>query len=99
MADTKVRVLARVIALPDKVEEAKTVLLSLIRPTRQEPGCIRYELWQERENRTNFNWVEEWESQVALDQHLTSAHFQEANSKLASLLATEPVIGFYQLVA
>ncbi len=99
MSDSRIRVLARVVTLPNKVEEAKSILLSLIAPTRQEPGCIRYELWQKKDDPSNFNWVEEWENQASLDAHLTSPHFQEANSKLAGLLATEPVIASYGLVA
>lgn len=99
MTDPKVCVLATVVALPNQVEEAKAILLSLIAPTRQEPGCIRYELWQKQDDPADFNWVEEWENQAALNAHLNSPHFQEVNSKLASLLATEPVINFYQLIA
>ena len=99
MTDPKVCVLATVVALPNQVEEAKAILLSLIAPTRQEPGCIRYELWQKQDDPVDFNWVEEWENQAALNAHLNSPHFQEVNSKLASLLATEPVINFYQLIA
>lgn len=99
MANSNIHVLARVIGLPDKVDEVKTILLTLIEPTRQEVGCLRYELWQNQDDPTDFNWVEEWKNQASLDSHLSSSHFKKANSKLIPLLATEPVIRFYQLVA
>lgn len=44
MAKKMVRVVARVVALSEKVEEVKLVLLGLVEPTRRESGCIHYEL-------------------------------------------------------
>ncbi len=44
MTKTTIRVVARVVALADKVDELKLVLMRLIEPTRQEKGCIIYEL-------------------------------------------------------
>lgn len=35
-------------ARPDKAEELGALLASLWEPTRQEPGCIRFELQQNR---------------------------------------------------
>ena len=94
-----VRVLAKVVALPEQVASVKALLLTLVEQTRQEPGCIRYELWQNENDPTNFNWVEEWESREALESHLNTPHFKTTNANLSVLLATEPVIGLYQLVA
>lgn len=99
MSKTTIRVVARVVALPDKVEELKSVLIRLIEPTRQEYGCIIYELLQNQENPTDFTFVEEWESQALLKKHLASAHIAEAESKLEGLVATEPDIRIYQLLA
>lgn len=53
MALTTVRVVAHVVALPENVEEVKLILLSLIEPTRQESGCIQYELLQNKEDSTD----------------------------------------------
>ncbi|MGL5133484.1 MAG: putative quinol monooxygenase [Planktothrix sp.] len=35
------RVVARVVALPDKIEALKAVLIGLVEPTRQEAGCLQ----------------------------------------------------------
>jgi hypothetical protein len=47
-----------------------------------------------------------WEYEVqaataeeALESHLNTPHFKTTNANLSVLLATEPVIGLYQLVA
>jgi len=99
MSKTTIRVVARVVALPDKVEEVKSVLLGLIEPTRKEQGCIVYELLQNQADPTDFTFVEEWESQALLEAHLASAHIEEAESQLDGLVAAEPDIRLYQLLA
>ncbi|MDM9381455.1 putative quinol monooxygenase [Chlorogloeopsis sp. ULAP01] len=93
------RVVARLIALPDQVEALKAVLLELIEPTRQEKGCIKYELLQNQSTPTDFTFVEEWASNDALDAHLASAHISKAVAQLDGLVAAEPDIRRYQLLA
>ena len=99
MSKTTIRVVARIVALPDQIEAVKSILLGLIEPTRQEEGCIVYELFQNQQDSTDFTFVEEWESQELLDTHLASAHIAEAVSQLNGLLADEPDIRTYKLLA
>lgn len=99
MSKTTVRVVARVVALSEKVEEVKSVLIGIIEPTRQEDGCIVYELLQNQDDPTDFTFVEEWESQSLLDAHLASPHIAAADSQLDGLVAAEPDIRVYQLLA
>ncbi len=94
-----VRVVARIVAIPEKVEQLKLVLFGLIDPSRQESGCIQYELLQNHEDPTDFVFVEEWESEALLNAHLESPHINEADAKLEGLLAAEPDIRLYRLLA
>ncbi|MCX7595725.1 MAG: antibiotic biosynthesis monooxygenase [Fischerella sp.] len=94
-----IRVVARVIALPEKVEALKALLLELIEPTRQESGCIKYELLQNQSDPTDFTFVEEWTSNDALEAHLVSTHIKAAEAKLEGLVATKPDIRRYYLLA
>ncbi|MDF0554552.1 putative quinol monooxygenase [Kamptonema sp. UHCC 0994] len=98
MSKQTLRVVARLVALPDKVEELKTLLLSIIEPTRKEQGCIIYELLQNTTNPTDFTFVEEWESDALLDAHLASTHIQAALPKLEGIAAAPPDIRRYQLL-
>jgi quinol monooxygenase YgiN len=93
-----IRVVARVIALPDKVEQLKAVLIELIEPTRAEPGCIQYELLQNITNPTDFTFVEEWSSVTALENHLQSPHLQTAIAKINGLVAQQPDIRSYNTI-
>ena len=76
----RVRVVAHVVALPEKVEQVKLILLGLIEPTRQESGCIHYELLQNQEDPADFVFVEDWESKALLNAHLESPHINEVDA-------------------
>lgn len=98
MTNSTLRLVARFVALPEKVEEVKAVLLELIEPTRQEAGCIKYELLQNQSEPTDFTFVEEWASKDAFDVHLASTHLKEVVAKLEGI-ASEPEVRFYNLLA
>ena len=98
MANKTVRVLARITARPDKIEELTSILRCLVRETRKENGCISYQLLQNKADPGDFTFVEEWESDSAIDTHFITAHVQDAFSKAASLLAKEPDIRRYDVI-
>lgn len=93
-----IRVLAKVISLPNTLEETKALLVSLIEPTRQENGCLSYELWQNQEDPTEFSFVEEWADQAALEAHFQTPHFLDALKKIDKLLVSLPQIHRYTLI-
>lgn len=99
MSKSTVRVVARLVALPNKIEELKSLLLSIIEPTRQEPGCIQYQLLQNLSDPTDFTFVEEWDSHAALDAHLASPHLQAGIERLNGLVAAPPDIRRYEWLA
>lgn len=92
---TAVRVVARLISKPDKVDELKTILLELIGPTLKEAGCKRYELLQNNADPTDFTFVEEWDSGAALDAHMGQPHLQAALGKARDLFGGAPDIRRY----
>ena len=68
-------------------EFAREARAGLVEPSRKEPGCLRYELWQDRSDPTHFAMVEEWESEAALDQHLSHESLREAGARLQHMMA------------
>jgi quinol monooxygenase YgiN len=94
-----VQVVATLKAKEGKREELTAILLDLVADTREEKGCIKYELLLNNADKTEFVFVEEWTTDAALDAHLKSAHLQSARAKAAQLLAQEPDIRRYSLVA
>lgn len=99
MSNQTIRVVARIIAMPEKVDDVRAILMELIEPTCQEEGCIKYELLQNSAEPTDFTFVEEWSSNAALDTHLASNHIAIASDQLEGLIATEPDIRLYKLLA
>jgi quinol monooxygenase YgiN len=98
MVEETLRVVARIKARPNKVNELLSVLSSLVEPTRKEPGCISYELLQNNEDPTDLTFLEVWRSNAALQSHFATKHFKEALTKLPNLVASEPDIQRYHLV-
>ena len=99
MAEDTLRVIARIKARPNKVSELLSVLSALVEPTRKEPGCLSYILLQNNEDPTDFAFVEEWQSNMALESHFMTKHFKDAMITLPNLLAAEPEIRRYHVAS
>jgi len=99
MPEETLRVIARIKARPNKVGELLSILSALVEPTRKEPGCLSYVLLQNNEDPADFAFVEEWQSNVALESHFTTKHFKDAMITLPNLLASEPEMRRYHLAS
>jgi len=92
------RVVARIKAKQDKIEEVKRLLSGLIEPTRKESGCVSYELLQNCQDPTDFTFIEEWTSDAALSEHFETKHFKNAQPHLPELTAEESDIRTYTVI-
>ena len=98
MAQNPLRIVARIVAKPDRIEETRALLVSLIAPTRKEPGCLSYELLQNLADPADFTFVEKWESEAAFAAHLATEHLKAAFAKAPELVAAPPDIRQYAVV-
>jgi quinol monooxygenase YgiN len=64
-------------ALEGRQEDLACELIALLAPTRQEQGCIAYELHRDFENDKKFMFYERFVNQAALDLHLKAPYFQK----------------------
>ena len=88
---TKVGVVARFAVKEEHVEESvERARATMIEPTLGEPGCLRYELWQDRGAPGRFAMIEEWESEAALATHLVQESLQQSVAALVPM-AAEPI--------
>jgi len=71
----KVNVIARFVAREGLEPQLKALLQSMLTPTRVEPGCELYELY-ESDSWGRFYLYEIWESQAALDRHAAAPPFR-----------------------
>ena len=98
MISQYVTVIAEMTAKPGREEELKGHLLVLVEHTRQEEGCVQYDLHVSHDDPRKFVFVEIWTTSQALDHHLKSAHmkaFQEVSGELRSA----PVVFLYTRIA
>lgn len=95
MPANPLRVVARIKAKPEHVDEVRELLCGLIEPSRKESGCIRYELLQNREDPTDFTFVEEWESDEAFASHAASGHLEGVGPRLLPVVAETPDVRTY----
>ncbi|WP_124639757.1 MULTISPECIES: putative quinol monooxygenase [Amniculibacterium] len=56
------------------LEEAKKLLTQLVTETRKEPGCLQYDLIEDREKKATFFIVERWESHDHHAEHGNAPH-------------------------
>jgi quinol monooxygenase YgiN len=73
-------------------------LLALIPTTRQEPGCLNYDLHQAADNPAAFLFHENWTSKKHLDDHLARPHLQAFLAKAGDLLAEAPQITLWEQI-
>lgn len=92
MAMQTVRVVADIRARGEKRDEVLTLLRKLVEPTKREAGCLEYDLHVNLEDDRQFTFVEEWESQAALDAHLQADHVRPVLELLPPLLESPPSI-------
>ena len=98
MPENTIRVVARLVARPDTIDEVRSLLEGLLEPTRKEQGCLAYELLQNVDDPTDFTFVEEWTGKEVLTAHFLTPHFQEARERAPTLLAGPADIRSYHRV-
>jgi quinol monooxygenase YgiN len=83
-------IVARIKAKPGLEARMKQDLLSLLTPTRTEPGCITFDLLQDTTDPTVFVLYENWKDQTALDNHFQQPYVKQVLQAYEETLA-EPI--------
>jgi len=60
---------------PDEVDAVRDAHLAMLGPTRSEPGCLDYDLYQSREDPRVMFFYENWSDQSTLDRHMNTPNF------------------------
>ena len=71
---------------PEKREEAKVILKTMMDATMQEEGCITYQFLFNPWNDAEVRIFEEWDSQDALDAHFQTPHMAEFREALPNFV-------------
>ena len=87
-----IHVLARITVQPDSADQALAILRKLAAQSRQEPGCISYQLYQQTRQSHVFQTVEQWRDQASVDAHMSTPHVAAAIAAAGPLFAAPPEI-------
>lgn len=88
---SQITVVAKIVARQDSVEAVKSELFKLIPPTRQEDGCIEYNLHQDNLDPAVFLFYETWENAASIEKHIQTDHYKAYVKALDGLLAEKVV--------
>jgi quinol monooxygenase YgiN len=101
MSETPVTVLASFRVKPGLDAYVRQVFQSIIGPTREEPGCLVYDLHQSETNPAEFLIYENWTSEEALATHTSSmaAHRVALRQQLGELLDGPPTVTRWRRIA
>ncbi len=88
---SELRVVAVLTARSGSADVIRDVLLALVTATREEEGCISYELFASDAPDT-FVTVETWRDAADLDSHLASPHLAAAIKATGDHFAGQPAI-------
>jgi quinol monooxygenase YgiN len=86
--NTTLTIVARIEAKADSVDKVQTALLKLIEPTRQEQGCLQYELHQDNENPQVFIFYENWDSRQLWQSHMNNDHLKAYMAETDDLVSS-----------
>jgi quinol monooxygenase YgiN len=90
---------AQVTLVPERYREFIEEVKRILPVVRSETGCSRYALSAEISSPMIVHFLEEWESQRHLDEHLAAPHMQEFFARTAPWHAAPTVLRIYEVHA
>ncbi|MBF4162769.1 putative quinol monooxygenase [Nocardioides acrostichi] len=89
------KVIATIPVKAEEVERLRGVFTTLVAATREEEGCLAYDLFESAAAPGTFVTIEEWTGQEALDAHMQSPHIATAFAEAGDAFAGE--VGIHPL--
>ncbi len=92
MSEEKVTVFAKFKAKGGCQAELKSLLLEMAGQSSQDPGCLEYDVLQDKNDDTVFMFRELWATQTDADNHVKMPYLPSYRERRAPMLAEEPVV-------
>src|SRR3982074_2840830 len=92
-------VVGRVRTDPDRREALVRVGQTVAAASRAEAGCISYRLYEDTELENEFVFVEEWESNEALQRHFATAHIGEFMQAMPATFVAPADVKFHTIAS
>ena len=91
-------IIAHLVSKPDRIDETKAFLLSLVDKTRAEKSCVDFDLHQDNANPAEFTFYENWVSRAEWDKHMETPHIKAFIQKAPEMFAVDPQIRLMTMV-
>ena len=92
-----IKVVAKQFVKADKLEEFLPIAKVLVEETtKNDDGCIKYEMYQDLSDPLVITVIEEWENQESLDKHMKAKHFLDAIPKIGGFCDKPSEIALYK---
>ncbi len=92
-------VVGRVSTDPSKRAQLIEVAQKVASASRGEAGCIDYRVFEDTEQPNRFVFVEEWESEEALQQHFRTSHIAEFMRAIQATITAPPDVKFHHIAS
>ncbi len=89
-SEDQVELMVPIEAAQGKTDQLRTILKSMLAPSRAEEGCIFYNLFESHVP-DHFIFHELWTTQAALDAHNLTPHYLRFKEETQGLFAQPPI--------
>jgi quinol monooxygenase YgiN len=92
-------VVGRVSTDADRRDELVRAGQKVAAASRAEAGCIGYRLYADTEDANELVFVEEWDSDEALQRHFKTSHIAELMQAIGPTLTAPPDVKFHEVAS
>jgi quinol monooxygenase YgiN len=97
--DGMIVVVGRVSTDADKRDALVRVGHAVAAASRAEPGCVSYRLYEDTEIENDFVFVEEWDSNEALQLHFATPHIRDFMQAIPATIVAPPDVKFHTVAS
>jgi quinol monooxygenase YgiN len=72
MSNRIIQCVADVFVKLESVEKVRSVLIKLVEDARNDEGCLKFKLFENINDNSQFTFIEVWENEEAFEDHLQS---------------------------
>lgn len=93
-----ITIVAKKLIKQGKLEEFKALAEDLINESRNEEGCIAYNLYEDINNSYILTFIEEWKNEEVIKLHNSTEHFTSVVPKLTDLQEGKTEVNLYRMI-
>jgi quinol monooxygenase YgiN len=92
-------VVGRAVTDDARREDFIRIAQAVARASRAEQGCRGYRIYEDTELANEFVFIEEWDSQEALETHFRTSHIAEFMQSFPAAVAGAPDVKFHTIAS